>query len=70
MESHKHRFDNRELEFDFGDVVYFKTDPDHDPYMVIGYAIHEESILVLIRNKDAEQSVYEYEIACEKNFGI
>lgn len=64
----KHKFNNRELEFDFGDIVYFKTDPEHDPYMITGYVIHEDSVLVLIRNKDAEHSVYEYEISIDKTF--
>ena len=58
-----------ELEFSIGDIVYYKTDEEHIPYMVIGYGVYTDSVLVLIRNQNDEiHSVYEFEISLDKTF--
>lgn len=61
--------DGYQLEFEIGDIVYYKTDEEHTPYMVIGYGVYIDSVLVLIRNQNDEiKSSYEFEISHDKTF--
>ncbi len=64
-------YNSRVSKFNIGDVVYFKTDPEQDPYLINGYNVNLNGFVVCVSNYEKEKWVHEFEITSDKiyNFG-
>lgn len=57
--------------FDFGQIVYLKTDPDQHPGIIIGFEIFPGGELMYKVSFSGDMSVcYEIELSEEKDFKI
>lgn len=53
--------------FDFGQIVYLKTDKEQLPRMVVRFTISKESILYILAQGTGETTHYDIEISEEIN---
>ena len=52
--------------YDFGDIVYSKTDPDQEPRIIVGYCLRPDTALLYdVQCKDKVVSHYGFEITKE-----
>lgn len=51
---------------DFGDIVYFRNDPDQDEHIVTGFSVRPNGIAYRVSRIGVEISAYDFEITPEK----
>lgn len=56
-----------EVEYDIGEMVYIKTDPDQNRAQVQGYAIDKNGLMYNVTKNGMELSVYDFELTKEKD---
>jgi hypothetical protein len=55
------------LKFDFGDIVYLKTDPDQFRRIITGIVLRQKQILYYVSLGATETAHFDYEITLEKD---
>jgi len=55
--------------YDFGDIVYLKTDPEQLERMVTGFTVRpNNTVMLLLTTSDSEEtSHFEWEVSINKN---
>ena len=59
---------NLMVEFQIGDTVYLKTDPDQSPRLVTGYWVRPHATLYTLAYKDGDSTHFDFEISTTKTF--
>ena len=57
-------------EFEFGDIVYLKTDPDQNQRMVVGFDARPGFMVVMLASGTNTTSHYPIEISKEKDYSM
>lgn len=53
--------------WEFGQSVYFKTDPEQLEYLITGIILRQNNLLVTVSNCGEEKTAYELELTKEKD---
>ena len=54
--------------YNFGDIVFCKTDVEHSPGMVVGYVITPKEFLYTVSFNGSSKDFYSFEISSDKHF--
>lgn len=57
---------NFKTEYNFGETVYFKTDPHQTEYLVTGAAFRPGSVIYYVSHVGQEERAYGFELLTEK----
>lgn len=55
------------VSYQVGDIVYFKTDTDQRPWMILGYSVVRDCLKYILGQINSECCALEYEISGERN---
>lgn len=61
------KFLNINIEFEIGDTVYCKTDPEQKERIVIGFIVFKRDVLYRCVHCESTNDFYELELTGEKN---
>lgn len=56
-----------ETQYNFGDIVYLKTDSDQKERMITGFKLRPAGTLIIVQCGTYETEHYEIELTSEKN---
>lgn len=56
-----------ETKYNYGDVVYFRTDIEQQQYIITGFSCRPGRILYILADAGNEYMAYDFEITKERN---
>lgn len=57
-------------EYELGDIVYLRTDPDQLPRIILGYRVYDKNISYILTHNNNESYNQPIEFSSHKTFNI